>query len=165
MSTLGLEDTERYQREEVGVYRRCAGNWALYDLFLSLPGLEVSLHELWNDWLSKQPRDYIFNPSYYDCTLLLYLVEKEPLRWCYNRPNPDKETWSETAHLVRLLVRWEVVYRIIARLDNGPLDHRIRIGFVRDTLAVVTIWAKLALSGPETLGYLGGPGFPSALSN
>lgn len=156
MSALDWEAAEWHRSDRDSVYQRCARHWVDYDFYLSLPELRASLRELWDDWLSKQPRDYVFNPSYYDCTLLLYLVENEPLSWCYNLPDPDKETWSETAHLVRLLVRWQVVYRIVAQGDDGPLDALCRIAFVRNTLAVVTVWAKLALSGPETTRHLRG---------
>lgn len=146
-----------------GVYPRCARDWEAYDFYLALPDLQASLRELWDDWLSKQPPGYIFNPCLNRCTWILLLVEIEPLSWCYNRPNPNKETWNETAHLVRLLVRWQVVYRVMARAEAGPLDVEDRIVFVRDTLAIVAVWAKLQLSGPATIRHVRGAVTPPLL--
>ncbi|KAJ4211134.1 hypothetical protein NW759_012885 [Fusarium solani] len=146
-----------------GVYPRCARDWEVYDFYLSLPELQASLHELWDDWLSKQSPDYTFNPCLNHCIWVLYLVESEPLSWCYNRPNPNKETWNETAHLVRLLVRWQVVYRIMAQADDGLLDVESRIIFVRNTLAIVAVWAKLQLSGPAAIRHARGTLTPPSL--
>lgn len=151
-----MEPMRRHDHGRLEFYPTCAREWESYDFLLALPEVQASLRELWSDWLSKQSPDYIFNPSLDECVCVLYLVEREPLRWCYNRLSPDKETWGETAHLVRLLVQWQVVYRTMEQTRRGPLSRRRRILFVRDTLAIVAIWAKLQLSGSATIRHLTG---------
>ncbi|KAM0436657.1 hypothetical protein ACHAPT_002366 [Fusarium lateritium] len=150
-----MDSSDFNTRSRDDVYSICASAWFKFGMWLSIGEVRRSLDEFWQDWLLKQPPGYIFNPSCEDCELVLCLVEEEPLRWCYNRPDPDKGTWSETAHLVRLLVRWQVLHRFLTQIDPGPLDSRTRMTFVREDLALITVWAKLNLSAPDTVRHLG----------
>ncbi|KAI5465361.1 hypothetical protein BGZ63DRAFT_436936 [Mariannaea sp. PMI_226] len=117
----------------------------LFFQFITHRETQAAFRELDRDYLSRESNAniHIQQPHRGRIQNLVKLCELEPFTWCYNKPNPNKGTWTVDAHFTRFSIRLQVVRRQLLRTHPGPLENWMRAVFVDSDIYVANFLQKM----------------------
>ncbi|KAF5661909.1 hypothetical protein FHETE_8189 [Fusarium heterosporum] len=106
-------------------YRHISSNLPLHFILNMYPPAVEAVDELWQDWYSRQPYNCPMVPNHEYVALVIRLMARDPDRFSYHKPNPDKTNWREISHLVRYCLRILVILGPVFRNRDTRLEVKI----------------------------------------
>ncbi|KAM0346405.1 hypothetical protein ACHAPU_005469 [Fusarium lateritium] len=111
-------------------YHPVATSWHLFSIINMSSRAREAVEELWRDWYSFQPQNSRVASDMKHVAMVIRLVARDPDRFAYHKPNPDKTNWGEISHLVRYCIEMLVILRPLFINPDTKLETRITAALV-----------------------------------